>query len=166
MVNIVIEKVETEDQFQHVMPRLQDILFSAYEQFPEYGVEDEQEAHRYLWWLYKADPTGMFLAYIGGEIAGFIASHSQWWDKYIGMFVGEVHEISVDSRFHGVGVGSRLMQVAESYFMESGRTVAGLWVGIKNNGAIRFYEKRGYVRAEIKGPWLRMRKYLGGHRGG
>lgn len=166
MANVVIKKVEGENEFQHIIPRLTEILFSAYQEFPEYGVENEAEAERYLWWLYRADPDGMFLAYVEDEMAGFIASHSQWWDKYIGVFVGEIHEISVDSAFHGMGIGSRLMKVAEDYFVENKRTVAGLWVGVKNDTAIRFYEKRGYVRAEVRGPWLRMRKYLGGVTGG
>ena len=157
---VSISRIEDEQMLKMVEPRLIDILFSAYADFPEYGVESKEEAHRYIWWLYRSDPRGMFIAKVNDEIAGFIASHSQWWDKYLGDFVGEIHEISVDRKFHGKGIGSKLMYIAERYFIDDGRKVAGLWVGVNNVSAIRFYENKGYVKGEIKGPWLRMRKYL------
>lgn len=157
---VSIFRIESEHMLNTVESRLINILFSAYADLPEYGVESDEEAHRYIWWLYRSDPRGMFIAKVNDEIAGFIASHSHWWDKYIGDFVGEIHEISVDRRFHGKGVGSKLMSTAEQYFVNEGRKVAGLWVGVNNVSAIRFYEKKGYIKGEIRGPWLRMRKYL------
>ncbi len=159
---VQISRFKTKEEFEQVMPALIDVLFSAYEDYPEYGVEDEKEAREYLHWLYSADPEGMFIAMVDSQIAGFIASHSQWWDKYIGVFVGEIHEISVKKDFHGMGIGSRLMGVAENYFRENGRHISALWVGVKNENAISFYEHKGYVRGEVRGPWLRMRKYLEG----
>ncbi len=160
---INIRSITGKEEFEKVKPRLVEILFSAYEKYPEYGVEDESEAVRYLDWLYKADPEGFFLAIWEGDIvAGFVATHSQWWDKYIGKFVGEIHEISIDSSYHGKGIGSMLMKTAEEYFLRDGRDIAALWVGVNNTAAIRFYERKGYIRGEIRGPWLRMRKYIGG----
>ncbi len=160
---VSVKQVKLREEFDKVMPALINILFSAYEDYPEYGVEDEKEAIEYLNWLYTADPEGMFLAIVDDKIAGFVASHSQWWDKYIGVFVGEIHEISVRKEFHGMGIGSKLMAVAESYFIENGRRISALWVGVKNESAIRFYENKGYIRGEVRGPWLRMRKYLEGY---
>ncbi len=159
---VSIKQVKSREEFEKLMPTLIDVIFSAYEDYPEYGVEDEKEAIEYLNWLYRADPEGMFIAVVDDDVAGFVASHNQWWDKYIGVFVGEIHEISVKKEFHGMGIGSKLMVVAENYFKESGRHISALWVGVKNEIAIRFYEHKGYIRGEVRGPWLRMRKYLEG----
>lgn len=161
-MKVEIIPLKNEDHLKRIMGRLVDILFLAYKDFPEYGVKSRKEGESYINWLYGADPNGIFLAYVGGEIAGFIASCSQWWDRYLGTYVGEVHEVSVDPKYQGMGMGSRLMDTAENYFRRAGREIAGLWVGVNNKPAIRFYEKRGYVPGEVRGQWLRMRKVLRG----
>jgi len=165
VAEVRITPLRDEKHLNEVMDRLVDILMLAYQNFPEYGVKSREEGERYIKWLYGADPNGIFLAYVGNEIAGFIASCSQWWDRYLGTYVGEVHEVSVDSKYQGMGIGSRLMDTAEDYFLRAGRDIAGLWVGVNNEPAIRFYEKRGYVPGEVRGKWLRMRKVLRGEAG-
>jgi ribosomal protein S18 acetylase RimI-like enzyme len=52
------------------------------------------------------------------------------------------------------GIGTRMMDVAESILMERGFKIATIAVAKNNQGALRLYERRGYtVFGEDEGKW-------------
>jgi len=54
--------------------------------------------------------------------------------------------LAVDRAFHRCGIGSSLLSVVERYGRRKGASYAYLYVDETNVKAIRFYEKRGYLR--------------------
>jgi ribosomal protein S18 acetylase RimI-like enzyme len=61
-----------------------------------------------------------------------------------------VHAIAVDTELRGDGVGSVLMDAVEKEARASGSTRLSLDVSAKNEGAIRFYERRGMT---VESQW-------------
>jgi ribosomal-protein-alanine N-acetyltransferase len=58
--------------------------------------------------------------------------------------------LDVDPRLRRSGVGTRLIQAAERYAVGQGSTAMALHVSTGNEGAVRFYEARGYVRLGLE----------------
>jgi ribosomal protein S18 acetylase RimI-like enzyme len=57
---------------------------------------------------------------------------------------GEVYAIYVDPAHYGQGVGSALLEAAESRLGSGGFSRVSLWVFTRNAKARRFYEQRGW----------------------
>jgi len=153
-------KIETlsEQKFRQMIPELIRIYTSAYQDFPEYAYPNRREAKRYLKWLFKGDPQGLFVAEWGGKTVGFIAVHSKWydWQEYL---VGEIHELAVDEGYQGKRIGKALIQEAVAYLKSKGRKRITLWVGEGNERAIKVYEKLGFIKLYRWGIWMRMILY-------
>lgn len=85
-----------------------------------------------------ADPIKeVYLAFAGDEIAGFIILNMT------GAFVGYIQSICVSSGWRGHGVGTLLMQYAETRIFKVTPNVF-ICVSSFNNGARRLYERLGY----------------------
>lgn len=56
-----------------------------------------------------------------------------------------LYSFRVMEMFRGLGIGTRLLQEAESRLMERGYRIAMLSVAKTNHGALRLYERNGYV---------------------
>lgn len=146
----------TEEELHRFMPDLVQLYERAYAHLPEYGYHLPQRIEGYIRWLFRGDPKGFFVAFLGERIAGFIGVHAQWWED--GELFGEVHEFVVDPDVQGRGIGSALFNHALAYLEKAGRTKIGLWVGEKNEHAIAFYLRRGFQKASQYGKWVRMIK--------
>ena len=91
----------------------------------------------------------VWVAEIGGAVAGFIAFTKEW-----------LNHLYVASEFQGLGVGSKLLAIAKGL-----NPSLQLWVFQVNLPAIRFYRRRGFRVVErtdgsgneAKKPDLRMR---------
>ncbi|AFL95606.1 putative acetyltransferase, GNAT family [Thermococcus cleftensis] len=127
----------------------------------EYGGEGESYAKRYLRWCWNNARDGFFVAKIGDEIVGFIVCDDDWYSKYEGRTVGAIHEFVVDKNYQGHGIGRRLMEKCLEYLGKHNDRIE-LWVGEKNEGAIRFYEGYGFKKVGQSGIWVRMVKDLKG----
>jgi len=57
----------------------------------------------------------------------------------------ELKELYVDPYYEGIGIGSKLLRYALNHF-----DIDYLWVLEKNCGAIRFYERNGFVMTDEK----------------
>ncbi len=154
MVEVKVEKLRELDQ--ETLERLIEIYMNAYEGMREYGGESESYAKRYLRWCWNKAKDGFFVAKVGNEIAGFIVCDSDWYSKYEEKVVGAVHEFVVDKKYQGQGIGRKLMEKCLEYLADKG--IIELWVGEKNEGAIRFYEEYGFRRVGQSGIWVRMVK--------
>ncbi|ASJ03796.1 GNAT family N-acetyltransferase [Thermococcus profundus] len=154
-------KVERLKEFnQEILEQLVGIYMRGYEGMREYGGEGESYAKRYLRWCWGKAKDGFFVAKVGGEIAGFIVCDKDWYSKYEGRTVGAVHEFVIDKKFQGHGIGHKLMETCLEYLSRFNDRIE-LWVGEKNEGAIRFYESYGFRRVGQSGIWVRMIKDVG-----
>lgn len=151
---VKIENLQKLDQ--ETLERLVEIYMSAYEGMREYGGEGESYAKRYLRWCWGKAKDGFFVAKIGDRIVGFIVCDKDWYSKYEGKTVGAIHEFAVDKAYQGHGIGHKLMDKCFEYLKDTGRIE--LWVGEKNYGAIKFYEKYGFKKVGQHGIWVRMVK--------
>ena len=152
MAEVRIERLMDLDQ--ETLERLIGIYMRGYEGMREYGGEGVSYAKRYLRWCWNKAKDGFFVAKVGDEIAGFIVCDSDWYSKYEERVVGAVHEFVVDKRFQGHGIGRKLMERCLEYLKD--KDVIELWVGEKNEGAMRFYEGYGFRRVGQSGIWVRM----------
>lgn len=154
---IKIERLEKLDQ--ETLERLIEIYMRGYEGMREYGGEGESYAKRYLRWCWNKARDGFFVAKVGGEIAGFIVCDNDWFSRYEDRVVGAIHEFVVDRKYQGHGIGHRLMEKCLEYLSRHNDRIE-LWVGEKNEGAMRFYEEYGFRKVGHSGIWVRMVKDL------
>ncbi len=154
---IKIERLEKLDQ--ETLERLIEIYMRGYEGMREYGGEGESYAKRYLRWCWNKARDGFFVAKVGGEIAGFIVCDNDWFSRYEDRVVGAIHEFVVDRKYQGHGIGHRLMEKCLEYLSRHNDRIE-LWVGEKNEGAMRFYEEYGFRKVGQSGIWVRMVKDL------
>ncbi len=150
MAELKIRKGKRDD-----LSTLPDILMLSYEGIEEYGEESIEKARRYIEDLYEEDPECFFVAEINGEIVGFIFCNRFWYSKFEHSRVGEIHEIVVVPAHRHEGIGKKLLEKAIEYLKP--RKIE-LWVGEKNESAIKFYKKLGFVEKEQAGKWIRMVK--------
>jgi [ribosomal protein S18]-alanine N-acetyltransferase len=78
-----------------------------------------------------------------GVIAGFVIVHLERAAR------GYVVTLDVGEGWRRRGLAGTLMEVAEARAREAGALLMGLHVSTGNEGAVRFYERRGYVRVGI-----------------
>src|SRR5438309_3131951 len=82
-----------------------------------------------------------------GEIAGFVILHVE---RRAAGVCGYVVTLDVAPDHRREGLASRLMQEAERRAGEAGARWLELHVFTGNEGAIRFYERTGYVRVGVR----------------
>jgi ribosomal protein S18 acetylase RimI-like enzyme len=134
---------------------LLNIYQDAYMGMEEYGSRSRKEAKWYLRWLSRRDPEGIWVAKSGDEIIGFIAFDRNWSPGS-----GEIHELCVRRDRWGGGIGSALISCALNIFASEGFEKVGLWVGERNQRAIKIYEKFGFEPVGRWSVWIRMEKML------
>lgn len=148
--------VLAEKALEEYMGELLDVYQQAYRKLPEYGYQHPERIRGYIVWLWRGDPEGFLVAFSREKILGFISVHGAWQEER--ETIGEIHEFVVHPAYQGRGVGGMLFDAAIQYLMERGRKKIGLWVGEKNERALEFYLRRGFVRKGQWGKWIRMMK--------
>ncbi len=78
-----------------------------------------------------------------GAIAGFVIVHLERASR------GYVVTLDVAEGWRRRGLAGALMEAAEARVREAGALLIGLHVFTGNEGAVRFYERQGYVRVGI-----------------
>ena len=134
------------------------LYLKSYRNLEEYSYTHEEDVKVYINWLLRRDVAGLFVAKENGKIIGFEALDGNWFSKKYNMVVGAIHEIFVDPEYFGKGVGDALMQKALEYFSNRNLKLIELWVGDKNQRAMRFYEKFGFRKDGQYNFWVRMVK--------
>ncbi len=137
------------------LPRLVAVYREAYRGLETYAYRTDREVVEYLRWLYKRDPEGFLVADLNGEVVGFIATDARWVD-YRGERIGEIHELAVDGRYQGRGIGKALCLAGLERLRDRGHRRFGLWVGEQNLRAQALYEKLGFRKVGQWGIWVRM----------
>ncbi len=100
----------------------------------------------------------IYAAEAGGKFAGYIAVEVH--DGFI-----YLDDISVDGKFRGQGIGTKLIEAAEMYAAELGITESVLHVEKANASAQRLYKRLGYSESGCDGSRFRMTKKLSDERG-
>lgn len=153
-MGIKIRRVSQEDLEAFV-----EAYMRAYAEFTEYKYHTRAEVKNYFKWLYKRDKEGGFVAEDEGKAIGFAFGDGNWINSN-GEKVLEIHEVFVLPEYRGKGIGKALMLKLLEYGKERGLKEAELWVGEKNERAIKFYKKLGFKEDGKVGKWLRMTKPL------
>ena len=152
MKNFTIKPFEEE-----YIDELVDVIFDAYQNYPEYGEPTRKDAKKYLKWL-KKHSTLFDVVFDGEKPVAFLVVDTDWKDKFDKKSVGEIHELSVRKNYWGKGIGKFLLNRASKHIKEKGLSTARLWVGEKNKEAISFYEKHGFYPILQGWGWLRMER--------
>ena len=126
----------------------------------EYAYTSRSSIEGYFWWLLDRDRNGFRVAELGGKPVGFVACDTNWFSRYEGEKVAEIHEIVVHPDYQGKGIGARLIETALEYGKSRGRRISELWVGVTNERAKRFYKRLGFKEKGVHGVWIRMTKQI------
>ena len=134
------------------------IYMEAYRGMEEYGESTEKRARKYINWLSRHS-TFFCVALFQSKPVGFVSACSHWWSFGTDEKVGEIHEICVERNKQGLGLGSVLLWSALEHLREKGMKKFGLWVGEKNEKAIKFYSKFDFhIVGKFFKVWVRMEK--------
>jgi len=90
----------------------------------------------------------LFFAWTGREVAGYLKVNTgNAQGEFKGKNTAELERLYVLKEFQGTGVGQMLFEKAVDIAIEKNAEL--LWLGVweKNDRAIRFYEKNGFVQA-------------------
>ena len=90
---------------------------------------------------------GQRIVLAGGAVAGQVEI---WTREYEGRNVGYASLFYLVPRWRGQGLGRELLQYAERYFCNEGLGEYHLRVSERNEHALRFYLKQGFVRLEAE----------------
>lgn len=145
-----------DDEFVGLRGELRDLYLAAYRSLPRYRYASEDKVDEYLDWLYTGDPRGLFVARseMTATPVGFAVVHRSW--EHNAPDVAELHELVVLPAWQRRGIGSELLRTAVSYAKRSGQRTLGLWVGEKNEAAIKMYRRFGFRAGRRWRFWLRM----------
>lgn len=134
------------------------LYLKSYKNLEEYSYTHEEDVKVYINWLLRRDVAGLFVVKDDNKIVGFMAIDGNWYSKKYNKVVGAIHEIFVDPEYFDKGMGSMLMEKAIEYFKQRNLDLIELWVGDKNEKAMKFYEKFGFRKDGQYNFWIRMVK--------
>jgi len=149
---VKIRNVKAEDMQAFVR-----LYSEAYRGLEKYAYSRNRDIKRYFKWLLSRDPNGFFIAELEEPI-GFVACDTNWFSPFERSRVGEIHELFVHPNYRRRGIGSMLLEKAIEYAKSKKRKIAGLWVGVENYYAKKFYKKLGFKETVTLGKWTRMIK--------
>lgn len=155
--NINIRSIDR-NELKRFMKSLVEIYTEGYRGLEKYAYSTPEKIKKYIQWLYRSDKDGFFVAFDGHKPIGFAGTNASWY--FAGKVFGEIHEIVVHPDYSGRGIGSQLLDRSIEYLRKHGRTRAGLWVGVTNEGAKKFYLKNGFKPEGVYGRWERWEKEI------
>lgn len=102
------------------------------------------------------DPRAVvLLAYVDGELAGYAkVFDGETPESVPGASAMELSRLYADGRWHGRGVGAALMAACLDEARRAGRETIWLGVWERNDRAIAFYRKNGFVACGSHSFWL------------
>lgn len=95
----------------------------------------------------EADSAWVILAEVGQELAGFCIIHRE---QSVGPPIGYVVTIDVAERWRSHGIGERMLSDGEAWARSSRCVGMMLHVFVRNERAVRFYERLQYRRVGLQ----------------
>ncbi len=151
----VIIRTATEEDFETL-----DKLYYDLHQYHVRGVPDRLQdlgkledqdwsrLHQALREIFTNQDAVIFLAERSGHIVGLVEVYYRQDDKANPLIVphqyAHLQSIMVSEPYRKLGIGKKLMEVAQQWAREKGATEMRLDVWEFNRGTIRFYEEMGY----------------------
>jgi len=151
---VKIRKVKSSDLDSFIR-----LYIEAYKGLNKYAYNRRRDIKHYFKWLLLRDPNGFLIAELEKPV-GSIACDTNWFSYVELRRVGEIHEIFVHPNYRKRGIGSTLLKKAIEYAKSKKREMMGLWVGVENYEAKKFYEKFGFTETVTIGKWTRMIKNI------
>lgn len=93
---------------------------------------------------------GLLAASVGDRLVGFVMYSMEHGEYEQDVARGVVHNLFVEPDYRGIGIGSTLLERAETDLEAKGAEVVALEVLAANEGAHTFYERCGYVPHRIE----------------
>lgn len=140
--------------------KITNLYLKAYKHLEEYSYTHKEDVEVYINWLLRRDVAGVFVVKDHDKIVGFMAIDGNWYSKKYNKVLGAIHELFIDPEYFDKGIGSMLMKKALEYFKQRNLDLVELWVGDKNQRAMKFYEKFGFQEDGRYNFWVRMVKSL------
>lgn len=112
--------------------------------FPRKKMNEARYKKRLLRYA-KKQPDGIRVVE-DGEIAGYI-----WFSvekNYLGRY-GLVHHIYIDKNYRNLGLGKKLMKLAEGYFKRKGIKRIKVTITLGNKPSLRMCKRLGYKESRI-----------------
>jgi len=116
----------------------------------------EAFSKEHIAYLLQNPNTVSLTARINSEIAGFIIGLIQHHNKIL---TGRVYTLDVASKHRRKGVGLKLLEELERFFIKREVKMCYLEARVDNMAALELYRKHGYVEAE------KLKKYYSGIHG-
>jgi len=93
----------------------------------------------------KNPNIGIFIAEtMKGEFIGHVITMAGFVESSTGEVQGYIFDLSVEKKFQRLGIGAKLMEIAEEFCLEAGMKYMALNVTASNEPAVKFYEHIGY----------------------
>lgn len=137
------------NDIKNIIQLASDMVEHSISSFRDVPLEDVKKCRREdLDSLYStlSNPNiGIFIAEtMAGEFIGHVITMSDFVESSTGESQGYVFDLSIGKDFQRLGIGARLMEVAEEYCQDAGMKYMALNVTASNIPAVKFYESRGY----------------------
>ncbi len=102
----------------------------------------EQYPKGLLMMFLENNPNTFLVAEYGGKVIGYVMGYLR------PDLEGHIMSIAVDPEYRGNGIGSALLAEAIERLIREGARYIGLEVRVSNIGAIRLYERFGFMRVK------------------
>lgn len=115
------------------------------------GPRVEEEYAHFLGTQLADEDVAIFVAERGGAIVGYVYAglEPRSW-KELRDVAGFIHDVVVDPGARGVGIGTRLIEIAAAWLITRGAPRVMLWTAEKNRDAQRLFEQLGFRRTMIE----------------
>ena len=156
---LIFKKIKNPTKYKKI---LKEIYLDSYQDVdPEYYEKTDGEIEDYFNWLIDKAPDGFILVFYNKKPVGFLVLDLDWVDKELDEIIGEIHEICIKKEYQKLGIGKKLVKLAEKLAKKHKLKHLGGWVGINNIVSLNFFKKLGFEEGEIRwGIWKRIRKNL------
>jgi ribosomal protein S18 acetylase RimI-like enzyme len=134
--------ITTDDKIRICEATLADV--EALSRLENQCFETDRLSRRSFRWMIEKGHALLLVAMNDKQLLGYVLLlYSQ------GTSLGRVYSLAVEAQYRKAGIAVKLMQQAEEYALDDGRSFLRLEVRPDNHAAIRLYEKLGYQSFDI-----------------